>query len=189
MSIRSIGDPDTALEETMRALDDIVRTGKARHVGVSNFRLAQIETCMRQRRVDVVQYGWNMFDRRMQAEIFPTARPSRSAYGLRIAGHHPSGTFRRHKFEESWPLAGGMPGNLRSAPCSGQAFPQPGSRQGFRLASKYDKTLLQFGGGRSATRRSTALVGFRAGRGDEPGRLGLDHLRPDRWISIPRSAA
>ena len=23
------------------------------------------------RRIDVVQYGWNMFDRRMQREIFP----------------------------------------------------------------------------------------------------------------------
>jgi aryl-alcohol dehydrogenase-like predicted oxidoreductase len=35
-------DPDTPLDETMRALDDIVRQGKARYVGVSNFRLAQI---------------------------------------------------------------------------------------------------------------------------------------------------
>jgi myo-inositol catabolism protein IolS len=64
-------DPATPLDETMRALDDIVRQGKARYIGVSNFRLAQIEECMRLRRIDVVQYAWNMFDRRMQAEIFP----------------------------------------------------------------------------------------------------------------------
>ncbi|HZU91960.1 MAG TPA: aldo/keto reductase, partial [Stellaceae bacterium] len=64
-------DPATPLEETMAALDDVVRQGKARFVGVSNFRLAQIEAAMRQRRIDVVQYAWNMFDRRMQAEIFP----------------------------------------------------------------------------------------------------------------------
>src|SRR5215469_1006078 len=64
-------DPGTPLEETMDALDDIVQQGKARYIGVSNFRLGQIETCMRRRRVDVVQYAWNMFDRRMQAEIFP----------------------------------------------------------------------------------------------------------------------
>ena len=43
-------DPDTPLDETMRALDDIVRQGKARYIGVSNFRLAQIEACMRLRR-------------------------------------------------------------------------------------------------------------------------------------------
>jgi aryl-alcohol dehydrogenase-like predicted oxidoreductase len=64
-------DLETPLDETMRALDDIVRQGKARYIGVSNFRLAQIAACMRLRHVDVVQYGWNMFDRRMQAEIFP----------------------------------------------------------------------------------------------------------------------
>jgi predicted aldo/keto reductase-like oxidoreductase len=67
-------DPDTPLDETMRALDDIVQQGKARYIGVSNFRLAQIENCMRLRRIDVVQYGWNMLDRRMQTEIFPYRR-------------------------------------------------------------------------------------------------------------------
>src|SRR5438270_11376264 len=57
-------DPNTPLDETMRALDDVVQQGKARYIGVSNFRLAQIEACMRLRLIDVVQYGWNRFDRR-----------------------------------------------------------------------------------------------------------------------------
>src|SRR5438270_8506911 len=47
-------DPDMPLDETMRALDDIVQQGKARYIGVSNFRPAQIESCMRLRRIDVV---------------------------------------------------------------------------------------------------------------------------------------
>jgi aryl-alcohol dehydrogenase-like predicted oxidoreductase len=64
-------DPLTPFEETMQALDDIVREGKARFVGVSNFRPEQIAECMKLRRVDVVQYGYNMFDRRMQREILP----------------------------------------------------------------------------------------------------------------------
>lgn len=64
-------DPLTPFEETMQALDDIVREGKARFVGVSNFRPEQIAECMKVRRVDVVQYGYNMFDRRMQREILP----------------------------------------------------------------------------------------------------------------------
>ena len=55
----------------MSALDDIVRDGKVRFVGLSNFKLDEIEACMAVRRVDVVQYGWNMFDRRMQREILP----------------------------------------------------------------------------------------------------------------------
>jgi aryl-alcohol dehydrogenase-like predicted oxidoreductase len=61
----------TPFEETMSALDDIVREGKVRFVGLSNFKLEEIEACMAVRRVDVVQYGWNMFDRRMQTEILP----------------------------------------------------------------------------------------------------------------------
>src|SRR5262249_16173425 len=61
----------TRFEETMRALDDVVRQGKARFVGVSNFRREEVEACMGVRRVDVAQYGWNMFDRRMRREVFP----------------------------------------------------------------------------------------------------------------------
>src|SRR3984957_12789147 len=68
--------PDRSIpfEEPMRALDDLVQQGKARAVGLSNFKLSEIETCMKARRVDVVQYCWNMFDRRMQKEIFPYCR-------------------------------------------------------------------------------------------------------------------
>ena len=58
----------------MGALDDMVQQGKVRAVGISNFRLSQIETSMRTRRVDVAQYCWNLFDRRMQKEIYPYCR-------------------------------------------------------------------------------------------------------------------
>ncbi|MGD0290887.1 MAG: aldo/keto reductase [Candidatus Binataceae bacterium] len=78
--------PDRSIpfEEPMRALDDLVKQGKARAVGLSNFKLDEIETCMKTRRVDVVQYCWNMFDRRMQKEIFPYCRENNigvMAYG------------------------------------------------------------------------------------------------------------
>ncbi len=64
----------TPFEETMRALEDVVREGKTRFVGLSNFRRDEIEACSRTRRVDVVQYGWNLFDRRMQRDVFPYCR-------------------------------------------------------------------------------------------------------------------
>src|SRR5215510_13226613 len=67
-------DVNTPFEETMQALDDIIKQGKVRAVGISNFRLSQIETSMRTRRVDVAQYCWNMFDRRMQKDIYPYCR-------------------------------------------------------------------------------------------------------------------
>src|SRR5882672_2128752 len=77
-------DVNTPFAETMNALDELVKSGKVRAVGVSNFRLSQIEEAMRTRRIDVVQYCWNMFDRRMQKEIFPYCRENNigvMAYG------------------------------------------------------------------------------------------------------------
>jgi aryl-alcohol dehydrogenase-like predicted oxidoreductase len=64
----------TPFEETMRALEDVVREGKTRFVGVSNFKADEIAACMGTRRVDVAQYGWNLFDRRMQRDVFPYCR-------------------------------------------------------------------------------------------------------------------
>jgi len=164
-------DPDTPLDETMRALDDVVRQGKARHVGLSNFRLAQIESCMRHRRIDVVQYGWNMFDRRMQAEIFPYCQAQQigvMAYGSLAYGML-SGTFHEGmKFEESdWRSRGGMLGNLNlfRTLFGPEHFPRnlTAVEALTRLAVKYDKTLPQFALrwtlGNPAV--STALVGFR----------------------------
>ncbi|HKV55391.1 MAG TPA: aldo/keto reductase [Candidatus Binataceae bacterium] len=77
-------DRNTPFDETMRALDDLVKQGKVRAVGLSNFKLDEIKACMAARRVDVVQYCWNMFDRRMQTEIFPYCRDNHigvMAYG------------------------------------------------------------------------------------------------------------
>ena len=64
-------DATTPFEETMGALDEVVRQGKARFVGVSNFTKRQMEQSMETRRIDVVQCGYNMFDRRMDKDILP----------------------------------------------------------------------------------------------------------------------
>ena len=164
-------DPDTPLDETMRALDDIVRQGKARSIGVSNFRLAQIEECMRLRQVDVVQYGWNMFDRRMQAEIFPYCEAKQigvMAYGSLAYGML-SGTFHAGmQFEESdWRSRGGMVGNLNlfRTLFGPDQFPRnlDAVEDLKRLAAKYKKTLPQFALRWTLSNPvvGTALVGFR----------------------------
>ena len=64
-------DKNTPFEETMRALDTVLQQGKVRAVGVSNFTLDQLKECQATLRIDVVQYHFNMFDRRMEQEIFP----------------------------------------------------------------------------------------------------------------------
>jgi aryl-alcohol dehydrogenase-like predicted oxidoreductase len=165
-------DPKTPIAETMGALDDIVRQGKARYIGVSNFRLTQIEEAMRLRRVDVVQYAWNMFDRRMQVEILPYCAAQQigvMAYGSLAYGML-SGTFHAGmSFDENdWRSKGGMLGslNLFRTLFGHEHFPRNLSAVAElkRLAAKYDKALPQF-----ALRWTlgnpvigTALVGFRA---------------------------
>ena len=164
-------DPLTPLEETMRALDDIVRQGKARAIGVSNFRLTQIETSMRHRRIDVVQYGWNMFDRRMQAEIFPYCAAQGigvMAYGSLAYGML-SGTFHAGmRFEESdWRSRGGILGNLNlfRTLFGPEHFPRNlrAVEDMKGLAAKYGKTLPQFALRWTLSNPlvATALVGFR----------------------------
>ena len=164
-------DPNTPLEETVAALDEVVRQGKVRYIGVSNFRPAQIEETMRLRRIDVVQYAWNMFVRRMQAEIFPYCAAQQigvMAYGSLAYGIL-SGAFRAGmRFEEGdWRSKGGILGNLN-------LFRTLFGREDFprnlaavdelkRLAAKYGKTLPQFALRWTLSNPviGTALVGFR----------------------------
>jgi myo-inositol catabolism protein IolS len=170
-------DPLTPLDETMAALDDIVRQGKTRYVGVSNFRLAQIEEAMRQRRVDVVQYAWNLFDRRMQSEIFPYCAAQQiavMAYGSLAYGML-SGTFHAGmRFEESdWRSKAGNLGslNLFRTLFGPEHFPRnlAAVEALKRLAAKYGKSLPQFALRWTLSNPvvGTALVGFRA-----PGEVG-----------------
>ena len=62
--------------------------GKARAVAISNFTVCLRSKKRRStRRIDVVQYCWNMFDRRMQKEIFPLLPQERNRRdGLRLTG-------------------------------------------------------------------------------------------------------
>ena len=165
-------DPNTPLDETMRALDDVVRQGKVRFIGVSNFRLAQIEECARLRRIDVVQYAWNMFDRRMQAEIFPYCAAQQiavMAYGS-LADGMLSGTFHAGmSFDENdWRSRGGNLGslNLFRTLFGPEHFPRnlAAVEELKRLAAKYGKSLPQFALRWTLSNPvvGTALVGFRA---------------------------
>jgi aryl-alcohol dehydrogenase-like predicted oxidoreductase len=109
-------DRNVPFEEPMRALDDLVKQGKVRAVGVSNFKLSEIEACMRTRRVDVVQYCWNMFDRRMQKEIFPYCRENQigvMAYGSLAYGMLTGTLSEENTFEKNdWRSRRGQLGNI-----------------------------------------------------------------------------
>ncbi|MBV8775455.1 MAG: aldo/keto reductase [Deltaproteobacteria bacterium] len=177
-------DRRTPFEETMRALDDLVKQGKVRAVGLSNFRLSEIKACMAARRVDVVQYCWNMFDRRMQQEIFPYCREQNigvMAYGSLAYGML-TGTFTEEMtFDQTdWRSKRGRLGNLNLFQ---HLFDSDHYLKNLRaveelkaMAQRYGKSLPQFALRWTLSNPviSTALVGCRNPREveDNAGALG-----------------
>jgi aryl-alcohol dehydrogenase-like predicted oxidoreductase len=67
-------DVKTPIEETMQTLNDLVQAGKARYIGVSNYSAAQLREAKRTANICANQVGYNLFDRRWEREMFPTAR-------------------------------------------------------------------------------------------------------------------
>src|SRR5262245_36538554 len=76
-------DASTPFDETMRALEGGVTSGRVRFVGVSNFTEAMMAECMRTRRIDVEQVGYHMLDRRQEKETFPYCQ----THGIGVMGY------------------------------------------------------------------------------------------------------
>jgi aryl-alcohol dehydrogenase-like predicted oxidoreductase len=96
-------DPLTPIEETLRALDDLVRAGKVRYIGNSNFpawRLVEAEFTARAgalSRFVSCQDEYNTLARGIEKDLVPAA----SAYGLGLLPYYPlaggllTGKYRR----------------------------------------------------------------------------------------------
>jgi aryl-alcohol dehydrogenase-like predicted oxidoreductase len=67
-------DPNTPAEETGSALGDLVRQGKIRHVGVSNYDVKQVDDLAGYLSVETLQSPYHMFRRDIEAEILPYAQ-------------------------------------------------------------------------------------------------------------------
>lgn len=72
-------DPDTPLEETVTALADIVRSGKALYVGISNYPAPLAQRAYELLAADGIrlllhQPRYSLFDRTPEAELFPLLR-------------------------------------------------------------------------------------------------------------------
>jgi aryl-alcohol dehydrogenase-like predicted oxidoreductase len=84
-------DLDTPLEETLGAVGDIVRTGKARYFGISNYRGWRISLIMQLckelgvSRPVVCQPYYNAMNRQPEVEVLPACR----YFGLGIAPYSP----------------------------------------------------------------------------------------------------
>ena len=126
--------PELAIDETLRALDDLVRAGKVRYLGTSTFAAWQlVESLWASKELGLNRFvceqpPYHLLDRRIERELIPCAQ----TYGLALI---------------PWsPLAGGM---LTGKYKRGQEPPegarlsgQPGGREYFSDASfKVAETL------------------------------------------------
>ena len=81
--ILHVYDEETPLEETLRALDDVVRAGKTRYVGVSNFQAWQVlKALWTQDRHGLdplicIQNPYNLLNRELELEMWPAQRDQR----------------------------------------------------------------------------------------------------------------
>ncbi|MGH7383984.1 MAG: aldo/keto reductase [Candidatus Rokuibacteriota bacterium] len=103
-------DPATPIDETLRALDDVVRAGKARYVGCSNFHAYQVARALGRSealglaRFDSVQPRYNLLFRQVERELLPLCREE----GIGVIPYNPlaggflSGKHRR----DTGPTAG-----------------------------------------------------------------------------------
>ncbi|WP_346923025.1 aldo/keto reductase [Glutamicibacter creatinolyticus] len=84
-------DPNTPIDETLRALDDLVTSGKVRYIGHSNhagWQIAQAEYVAGQlgsHRFICAQNHYNLLDRRAELEVLPAARE----FGLGVLPYFP----------------------------------------------------------------------------------------------------
>lgn len=84
-------DPDTPIEETLKALNDLISQGKVRYIGCSNFRAWQLcESVWTARASGLasfasVQPRYSMMDREVESELAPFCE----SYGVAMLPYYP----------------------------------------------------------------------------------------------------
>jgi 1-deoxyxylulose-5-phosphate synthase len=155
-------DPRTPIDETLRAVDDLVRSGKVRYVGFSNFfgwqilKAAGITEMRNLAPLVCGQYMYNLLDREAELEILPACADQ----GIGMT---------------SWsPLAGGI--------LTGNYDPDNEPPEGSRLAKRMDVDGSRFwhSKGRQAVR---AFLKVARESGIEPTRLALSWVLHDPRIT------
>jgi aryl-alcohol dehydrogenase-like predicted oxidoreductase len=154
-------DPATPIEETLRTLDDLVRAGKVRYIGCSNFAAWQLCEALWLSKVNnlhsfvTVQPRYNLLERQIETELVPCCQ----AYDIGII---PWG-----------PLVGGfLTGKYRK----GQEAPS-----GTRLSQPYplyDNIFTEANWNKLAK-----LEAFAAEHGHNVGELAIAWLLAKPWIS------
>jgi aryl-alcohol dehydrogenase-like predicted oxidoreductase len=142
-------DDTTPIEETMRALDDLIHRGDVRYVGCSNFTSWQIVESQWVAKTDHLspfisaQNRWNLLDRKVEAEVVPASQK----YGLGIVPYSPlAGGFLTGKYRQGQPppegtrfAGGGRTGNAAARTFTDEGFVQLARIEAF--AEEHDHTV------------------------------------------------
>lgn len=96
-------DPTTPVDETLRALDDLVRSGKVRYVGCSNYPAWRLgEALATSERLGIARYEtlqprYNLLYREIETELLPMTR----AHGMGVIVYNPlAGGFLSGKYRK-----------------------------------------------------------------------------------------
>ena len=113
-------DPDTPLEETMNALADIVRQGKALYAGISNYDAKQTENAVELLQKNgtpclIHQSRYSMLERKVEPELLPLLKEK----GIGMIAFSPlaQGRLTEKYFH-------GIPENSRAAKSTGRLTPE-----------------------------------------------------------------
>jgi len=109
-------DPTTPLKETLTTLSDLVRDGKVRYIGCSNFPAWRLEKALRISDADgleafaTVQPRYNIIDRDVERELLPLCIEE----GIGVIPYSPlAGGFLTGKYQPDKPAPEGSRGQLR----------------------------------------------------------------------------
>jgi aryl-alcohol dehydrogenase-like predicted oxidoreductase len=152
-------DPTTPIEETLRAMDDLVRAGKVRYIGCSNFEAWQLCQALWTSKFNnlqsfvTVQTRYNLLERQIETELVPCCQ----AYSIGVI---PWG-----------PLAGGfLTGKYRQDAVS--------DRRSSRPIPLYANIFTDANWNKLAK-----LEAFAAKRGHTVGELAIAWLLSKPWVS------
>jgi aryl-alcohol dehydrogenase-like predicted oxidoreductase len=105
-----VADPETPIEETLRALDDLIHQGKVRYIGCSGFAAWQLcEATWTARTLNStsfvsVQPPYNLLERKIEEELVPFCR----RYNIGIIPYHPlAAGFLTGKYRPGKPIPPG----------------------------------------------------------------------------------
>lgn len=179
-------DPTTPIEETLRTLNDLVRIGKVRYIGCSNFTGWQLCEAAWTSKVNnlesfvAVQSQYNMLDRHIESEVVPCCQ----SYGISVVPWRPLvGGFLAGRYQRGKPI-----------PTGTRMSPQSPARTAFSSSEIMTRARL-FAGLPASTQTLDSILSdanfdklesfqqFSAEHGHTMGELAIAWLLSHSWVS------